>query len=165
MGARMKARAAGVKRLAKTSRRAVHMASSSDRLLPGVPLLFSLSAQPVPESGPSTVTLLAWEERSGCSPAKSRFSTRGTACSSVAFVPHKKAARHIPGNDTIAFRRSREVMKHRSTLSAAICGQIVFSGSGGPHRVILFKGQREGRRVQTLASLHISPGAEEIKGT
>lgn len=71
-------RAAGVKRLAKTSRRAVHMASSSDRLLPGVPLLFSLSAQPVPESAPSTVTLLAREERSECSPAKSRLSGEET---------------------------------------------------------------------------------------
>lgn len=49
------------------------MASSSDRLLPGVPLLFSLSAQLVPESAPSTVTVLAWEERSGCFPAKSRL--------------------------------------------------------------------------------------------
>lgn len=54
------------------------MASSSDRLLPGVPLLFSLSAQLVPESAPSTVTVLALEERSGCSPAKSRLSGEET---------------------------------------------------------------------------------------
>lgn len=54
------------------------MASSSDRLLPGVLLLFSLSAQLVPESAPSTVTVLAQEERSSCFPAKSRLSGEET---------------------------------------------------------------------------------------
>lgn len=51
-------RAAGAKRLAKTSRRAVHMASSSYRLLPRVPLKVTLFARLMPESGASIVARL-----------------------------------------------------------------------------------------------------------
>lgn len=121
-------RAAGVKRLAKTSRRAVHMASSSDRLLPGVPLLFSLSAQPVPVSAPSTVTLLAWEERSGCSPAKSRLLGEETEKKQTQIKTHfsgtAEAFVHLQAktSDSSPFLKTQQMDAPLPSLSVWRCG-------------------------------------------
>lgn len=75
-------RAAGAKRLAKTSRRAVHMASSSYRLLPKVPVEVSLLLANARigclfyGTAPSTVTLFTRDRESGGSLAKCRLSEK-----------------------------------------------------------------------------------------